>query len=74
MGKIFFFVGKHLEVTENQMHTWGMMGVFETEEEADKNCIDENYFYVSLMVGQKFPEEDRVFENIIYPREELNNG
>lgn len=65
----FYLVGQHLEVTEEQIHTWGLIGIFGTEELAIKNCSDEWSFYVPIILN-KVKSEFKLFEGMIYPLKE----
>ena len=47
---------------------WEFQGIFETEAEADGACVNERYFYVSVELGERVPDETIVRRDARYPR------
>lgn len=71
-SKEIFLVGYHLP--PSSFHTWSVVGIFDEECKARENCLDENHFYVKLVVNKAHHRKETKFHNCIYPvQPKINN-
>ena len=52
---------------ERQEMRWGVMGIFETEDEAKAICKDWRYFIGPINVGEVYPEDVIDWKGAYYP-------
>lgn len=65
-NKTVWVAGHYL--TETGPEEWALIGVFETEGEADSACKTPWSFYFSVKMGAVCPESEIVEMDVIYPR------